>query len=80
MFEGLQCHQNALDLHNYPNFQSVCLHQNVHDIARYLLETNNHVQKIHQDLGRSLNLFAHIPSLNENFSKIILTKQRIATL
>lgn len=41
-------------LHNYTNYQIVCMLQNIDDIARNVLEVKEHIKKLHSGYNEIL--------------------------
>jgi hypothetical protein len=44
--------QDIIRMQNYSNYQSVCLAQNIDDMAQYILQTKSHITGIHTDLDQ----------------------------
>jgi archaellum component FlaC len=44
------------------NYQTICLHQNVDDLAKDVLDVKNHVSEIHQDLNQQKDLSYELKS------------------
>jgi len=53
---------DVVRLQNYANYQSVCLAQNIDDIAQYVLQTKIHMNGLHSEIDSLGNNQEHIKS------------------
>ena len=44
------------NMHNYTNYQIVCMLQNIDDIAKYVLEIKEHIKKMHTGYNECLGI------------------------
>jgi hypothetical protein len=42
--------QDIVRMQNYSNYQSICIAQNIDDMAQDILQTKSHIARIHTDL------------------------------
>lgn len=57
--------------HNYVNYQAVCLHQNVDDLVRDVLDIKGHVSKLHKILTLSKTFMPKVGIVH--FSRFLST-------
>jgi hypothetical protein len=75
------CKEDTVRLQNYANYQSVCLAQNIDDIAQDLIQTKSHMNGLHSEIDSLENNQEHMKSqLEKIFEKLEIIQTAVFTL